>query len=260
MKHLAAISLLVGSALLGCNSNEDEVLGNLFFERGVEGGILISAENGKTEFVSNADRMETPFSPDATFFLPGVLIALSEKAVADEKETLSWDGEDRGLAEWNRDQSLESAYRFSCVWFFQEMAERVGRTRNVSQLKAMKYGNGNGGKDVTSFWSSGDLKITAKEQIAFLKSLRKETLPIPKAHQQLLKAWMAVRRTATYVLYGKTAWASHTPTRHGWNIGFVETKSKGTWYFALNLMLEQASQAAFRQEIVYEALHRKGII
>lgn len=71
---------------------------------------------------------------------------------------------------------------------------------------------------------------------------------------------MAARHGATFVLYAKTARAAHAPTRHGWNVGFVESKDKGTWFFALNITVEQTYQAAFRQEIVVEALKRTGII
>jgi beta-lactamase class D len=255
-----ALFLLSIVFLVGCHAEEDNSLGKLFFERSVEGGILISLVKGNTEYVYNADRMETPYSPDSTFYIIEALIALQEKVVADEKQPLPWDGEDRGLAEWNRDQTLETAYKYSCLWAGRQLAERIGLQRFSKNLKAANYGNGEAGKGLESFWLTGDLEITGRQQAAFLRSLYLEELPFNKTHQRTVKQWMIVRKTKTHTLYAKTAWASHSSDRHGWDIGFVETKNKGAWIFALNIKIEQAQEASFRQEIVDEALRLKGII
>ncbi len=252
------IFFLIVLIFAGCRSEEDLSLEKIFFERDAEGGIIISSLDGK-EFIYNNDHLETSYSPDSTFFLPTVLIALEDRVVTEEKNFFVWDDEDRGLAEWNKDQTLESAYKYSCVWVHQRLSQQIGISRYVAHLKAMKYGNGRIGSELSSFWTNGELKITARQQLEFLKSLYRETLPVGKIYQQKLKQMMIVKKTNKGTMYSKTAWASNSPTRHGWNIGFIETIEKRTWFFVLNMKIDNASKASFRQEIVLEALKEKGI-
>jgi beta-lactamase class D len=246
--------------LFGCREKEDEALETIFFERSVEGGILISALDEKIEFIFNKKRQETSYSPDATFYILSSIIALDEKLWVDEQQSIFWDGEDRGLAEWNRDQSLETAYKYSCLWANQKIIERIGISRFASILKKTEYGNGETGNNSLDFWLNGNLNINSRQQIDFLRRLYKGRLPFGKTAQQTVKRWMMVRKTNDYTLYSKTAWASHTTEQHGWNVGFIETQNRGTWFFALNMKIEQASLAPFRQEIIEEALRKKGII
>ena len=42
---------------------------------------------------------------------------------------LPWDGVRRPREEWNRDQDLRSAMKHSVVWYYQELARRVGPDR-----------------------------------------------------------------------------------------------------------------------------------
>ncbi len=255
-----AILLSIFVLLFGCREKEDDILGNLFFERSIEGGILISSIDGKTEYIYNKDRIETPYSPDATFYVLESIVALNDKIIPDEKQKLQWDGEDRGLIEWNRDQTLETAYKYSCLWANQQVADRIGLPRFSIALRSAKYGNAATGKSISSFWLNGKLTVSSRGQIDFLRKLYLEKLPFSAFSQKTVKSWMIVRKTKNYTLYAKTAWASHSVDQHGWNVGFVETPNRGTWIFSLNMKIEQTSEAPFRQEIVDEALRKKGII
>ncbi len=163
---LAAITFFANTA-----QAEDVGLKELFQSRKVEGTIVISSLDGATEYLSNKARSEKRFLPASTFKIPNTLIALDEGVVANAQEIFKWDGEDKGWAAWNKDQSIESAFPISCVWFYQELAKRVGNTTYLSHLEKLEYGNQMTGPNITTFWLEGDLRISAQEQIAFLKKL-----------------------------------------------------------------------------------------
>ncbi len=243
----------------GIVNAEDSGLEKLFSERNLEGTIVISSLDGMTEYLYNKNRSEKRFLPASTFKIPNTLIALDEGAIANEKEIIKWDGEDKGWDLWNKDQSLETAFPISCVWCYQELAKRVGNSEYLSHLDKMHYGNKMTGADVTTFWLEGDLKISAREQIDFLKKLYNDQLPYKKEHLTILKKIMVVDETPQYVLRAKTGWTMRIKHQIGWYVGYVE-KSGQVWFFATNIDIKNKSDSNYRKEIAMEALQAKGII
>jgi beta-lactamase class D len=253
---LILISIFLSAGIVNA---EDSCLEKLFSERNLEGTIVISSLDGMTEYLYNKNRSEKRFLPASTFKIPNTLIALDEGAIANEKEIIKWDGEDKGWDLWNKDQSLETAFPISCVWFYQELAKRVGNSEYLSHLDKMHYGNKMTGSDVTTFWLEGDLKISAREQIDFLKTLYNDQLPYKKEHLTILKKIMVVDETPQYVLRAKTGWTMRIKHQIGWYVGYVETSGQ-VWFFATNIDIKKKSDSNYRKEIAMEALQAKGII
>lgn len=198
------------------------------------------------------------FSPASTFKIPNTLIALDAKVV-DSKDTLfRWDGTDKGLQQWNSDQTLESALRVSCVWCYQEIARKVGKEKYESVLAQIDYGNQTVGSDVERFWLNGDLQISAAEEISFLRRLYDYELPFQQEHVDVLKDIMLIEENDQYSLYAKSGWATTTP-QVGWFVGFVE-KGTQTWFFAMNMQVDNREQVSLRQELTLSSLRALGII
>ncbi len=238
---------------------EDLDLGRLFSDRSSEGTIVLSSLDGSTTYIHNKKRAEKRLLPCSTFKIPNTLIALDEGAVTDEKEIFKWDGKDKGWHRWNKDQTIETAFPFSCVWFYQELAKRVGNEAYLTHFGKLNYGNEKTGPDLTTFWLDGDLRISPLEQIRFLKKLYREELPFKKRHIQLVKRLMIIEKTPQYTLRAKTGWAMRIKDQYGWYIGYVEADQK-VWFFAMNMDIEKNSDAAYRKEITMETLKVKGII
>ncbi len=234
-------------------------MSKIFTEREVKGTIIISALDSKTEFVYDKERAGKRFLPASTFKIPNTLIALEENAIDNEMEIIKWDGKDKGWSPWNKDQTLETAFPLSCVWFYQELAKRVGNMKYLYHLDKLNYGNKKTGPEVTTFWLDGELKISAREQIDFLKKLYKEELPYKKIYIQLLKHLMIVKKSPAYTIHAKTGWAMRIKKQIGWYVGYVET-DQNLWFFATNLDIAKKSDAAYREEITLEALKLKEII
>ncbi|MCP3942840.1 MAG: class D beta-lactamase [Desulfobacteraceae bacterium] len=254
------ILILLSSFLAVSVANaEDSGLGQLFRERNIKGTIIISSLGGETEYFYNRARATKRFLPASTFKIPNTLIALDEKIIVNEKQIIKWDGKDRGWSPWNQDQSLETAFPISCVWFYQELAKRIGNINYLSHLDRLNYGNKKTGPGVTTFWLEGELAISARGQIEFLKKFYKEDLPYKKSHLQLLKNIMIVEKKPRYIIRGKTGWAMHVKNQYGWYVGYVETDQK-VWFFAMNSDIGKKTDAVYRKEITMEALKVKGII
>lgn len=233
-------------------------IAKLFEAEQVVGTLVVASMDATILQVHNERRAAERFSPASTFKVPNTLIGLDAGVVDSRDSRFEWDGTDRGLAAWNRDQTLASAFASSCVWCYQEIARAVGRDRYVSALSAIAYGNQRIGDDVERFWLDGSLRVSALEQVGFLGKLAAYDLPFEKRVIDELRAIMLEERTPGYALYGKTGWTG--PELHtGWYVGFVET-GDDVWLFAMNMRMEEAAQAPLRRQLTLDALRAVGII
>lgn len=238
---------------------EDAELAKLFQERGVEGTIIIASLDSKTEYIHDDKRAEACLVTASTFKIPNSLIALEERVIKDEKEVIKWDGIDSGFAACNKDQNLQTAFSNSCVWFYQELARRIGAEKYKEHLKKLDYGNQKITPELTTFWLAGDLMITPREQIEFLKKLYTDKLPYRPDTVQTVKKIMINEQMADYTLRAKTGWAIQLQPQIGWFVGYIEAKGQ-VWFFATNIVVTKTSDLALRKGITMAALKAKGII
>jgi beta-lactamase class D len=238
---------------------DDQDIAKLYAQYGVEGTLIITSLNGQTSYVHNTKRAHQRFLPASTFKIPNTLIALDQGVIRDDKQIIPWDGQDKGLSIWNKDQTLSSAFQVSCIWCYQEFARQTGQETYLRYLSTLQYGNQKTGPNVTSFWLDGDLRISAHEQISFMRDLVDESLPFKKDHLKFLKRIMIEDHTPHYTLRAKSGWATRIPEQHGWYVGYIEVNNQ-TWLFANNIHINQSSDAKYRKKLVVEAFKAKGII
>ncbi len=219
--------------------------------------VVVSMKTGK-EHVYNEARSREEFLPASTFKIPNTLIALQEGALRDASEVIRWDGVDRGRAEWNRDQTLATAFRSSCVWFYRELARRVGREKYDRYLALMRYGNADAGGEADGFWLNGALRLSARGQVEFLKGIVAEKFPFDRKHYAALKEAMFVEKAGACSIYAKTGLAPDARPPVGWYAGYAETPDD-TWIFACNLEITGPGDARFRKEIVHRGLEELGV-
>jgi len=255
---ITAISIFISSAILA-GSNESPFLRDYMRDKNITGTVVIESLKTNKKFIYNEKRAAVRFAPASTFKIVNTLIALQENAVKDENEIIKWDGRVSEFADWNKDQSIKSAFGVSCVWFYQELARRVGGEAYVSYLKMMNYGDRKTGEHVDTFWLDGSLQISALEQIAVLKNIYNEKYSFDKKNYTVLEEVMIVDRTGDYIVRAKTGTAMRVKPVIGWYVGYIETKSD-VWFFACNIDMERPEQSKLRKEAVYRALKEAGII
>jgi beta-lactamase class D len=238
---------------------EDMEISKLFLEKGITGTIVISSLDGKTDYVYNDTFSQMRILPASTFKIPNTLIALEEGLIRSDSEVIKWDGIQREFPEWNKDQTLKTAFQYSCVWVYQLFAQKIGTEKYRHYVNTLDYGNKQIGNNVTTFWLEGPFGISAREQVSFLRKLILERLPFPKNNINLLKKIMIMEENADYIIRAKTGWTARVTPQYGWYVGYVENR-KSTWIFAANLKIRNQQDLALRKDLTFAALKVKKII
>lgn len=183
---IALIALLFTSTLLAQKSNKDSITVARIVTDHPSAFVMFDKQKQKY-FRFNKARCAERFSPASTFKIPNSLIGLESGVIADEDFTIKWDGIKRWNDEWNKDHTLATAIKYSVVPYYRELARRVGRKSMEKYLASLNYGNMVIGEKVDMFWLDSSLKISADEQVEFLKHLYDYKLPFSKRNIDLVK-------------------------------------------------------------------------
>lgn len=188
------------------------------------------------------------FSPCSTFKIPNSLIGLETRVIADTGFVIKYDSilhpkdsfqlANEPFKHWYEDLSLKRAIKYSCVWYYQELARRVGQEQMKKMVDALDYGNKDISSGLDTYWLCGSIQISINEQIEFLKKLYLNKLNgFSDKNINAVKSIMLYETTSDYRLYGKTGGGDCWDDKViGWYVGFVETES-GTKIFAVNIIV-----------------------
>jgi len=225
-----------------------------FEEFNAVGTIVLTDTRSKNVEILAHDtkRAKERFSPGSTFKIAHSLFALDSGIVKNEHQ-IKWDKKKRPVKAWNRDQTLETAVANSVVWVFEGFADKLGDKQELKYLSQLGYGNCQTGQK--PFWISGDLRISAYEQVEFLRGLHSESLPFKKTDQKLVRSVIKLETNEKWTLRGKTGWDG----KIGWFVGWVEV-SEGAVFFALNIDATKKSDLPAREKIVWNILSLVGVI
>lgn len=257
MPHLLLSFLFLGISALA--HADDIEIAQLFEKAGVDGTSVIESTATGQRYVHNDARADQAFTAASTFKVLNTLIALEEGAIAGADEIIPWDNTRYEIEDWNRDQTLKSAFRVSCVWCYQWLAQRVGAASYPRHIHRARYGRLQEPFNGTEFWLDGSLTISAEQQIDLLKRVVERSLPYRASSYDTLKTVMLTEASEDYRLYAKTGWAARSTPGTGWYIGYVEL-TEDTWLFALNIDTRGATDLPLRQQIALGALRAKGIL
>lgn len=185
------------------------------------------------------ERSRKRFTPFSTFKVPNSLIGLETGVIRDPVAVVRWDRARRPPADhwpegWKRDHSLRSAFKGSAVWFYQDLALKVGPEKMRSFLRRFEYGNQDTSGGIDQFWLASSLKISADEQVRFLRAFYDGKLGLSPRTNEIARDLFVYEKTPTYTLSAKTGSGPLGPGKAlGWFVGYVETRGN-VYFFAIN--------------------------
>lgn len=227
--------------------------------------VLLDDETG-TYTRHNAARARRRFPPCSTFKVPHTAILLESGTVAEATGgALPYDPALRQPPQWARDFDLAGAFKASALWYYRVQAQRLGMDEEARYVRRLGYGNmdTSGGLDGPDgpFWVDGSLRISADEQVQFLKRLRDGRLGVSPRTTALTREIMLADETRRWRLYAKTGACRPTGEQtSNWYVGFVE-KGAAAYYFALHIGADDYGRAfAERVSTTRRVLTSLGIL
>lgn len=227
----------------------------------VEGSFILYDQQNDKYILFNQEQTKQSFTPASTFKICNSLIGLETGVIKDENFIIPWDSVTRQNPNWNSDHDLITAFKNSTVWYYQELARRVGGRQMKYWLDKANYGNADTSGSIDKFWLSGGLRISPEQQIDFLKRLHDNELPFSQRSMDLVKNIMITKDTLGYLVRAKTGWGEQNNKNIGWYVGFVETKDN-VFYFANCIQSTDFNNNDFaksRIEITYLILNELNI-
>lgn len=227
---LPASYLLLALLLLTASCRETRITehtewGKLYEQYGIKDACFMLRDNNHESIhYYNKERCVQRFMPASTFKIFNSLVALETGVAPDERLLIKYDSTlaIKSRPEWQKDMDMREAMKVSCVWYYQEIARRVGAARMQHYLDTVKYGNMNMAGAVDMFWLNDTLKISADEQAGFIKRLYFAELPVSERSQRIVKNIMLREEAPGYKLYYKTGTGQIGDKYIYWVTGFAE--------------------------------------
>lgn len=208
-----------------------------YFE-GINGAAVIYNPTRNSYQIYNQELALTQRSPCSTFKIISSLIALENGIIEPDNSTRTWSGEIFWNEEWNRDIDFSDAFHASCVWYFREVIDEVGKDTMQEELKKLEYGNcdisdwagrlntNNNNPVLTGFWLESSLLISPKEQAEVMQRIFGDHSDYSeKTLEQLKQVMLLPEQNETDIsIYGKTGMGkAYGIVVDSWYTGFADT-------------------------------------
>lgn len=216
---------------------------------GLNGTAVIYDASARQYTVYNRNLALERRSPCSTFKIVSSLIGLEHGIIVPEESVRTWSGEVFWNEAWNRDIDFGEAFRASCVWYYRQVIDDIGKDRMQKELDRLLYGNrdisdwegrlntNNHNRALTGFWIESSLMISPKEQVEVLERIFGPNSDYSEKTQHELKQVMLVpeQESAGTSIYGKTGMGkAEGAVVDAWFSGFTEG-TEGNLYVCVHL-------------------------
>jgi beta-lactamase class D len=231
---LLFLSIALFTFISSCTVNKANIDNALkkYFDSAHVDGCFAMQNNATADITVYNMKLDTErVLPASTFKIVNSLVGLQTGKILDEKMVIKWDGVKRSNEDWNKDLTMEQAFKVSAVPYYQEVARRIGRDTMKLWVDSLHYGNMNIRGPIDSFWLNNTLKISPDEQLGLLYKLYFDKLPFDKRSQQIVRDVMLEENNTLYKLSYKTGWGFDEKNNSvGWVVGWIE-ENRHVYFF-----------------------------
>lgn len=215
-----------------------------YFEE-INGAAVIYDPTENCYQIYNQDLALTRRSPCSTFKIISSLIAMKNGIIEPEHSTRTWSGEVFWNEDWNKDIDFPNAFRVSCVWYFREVIDEIGKDTMQEELNNLQYGNcdisdwegslntNNSNPALTGFWIESSLLISPKEQVEVMERIFGDNTNYSEELRNGLKQVMLLSEPneSDISVYGKTGMGkNHGVVVDSWFTGFADNSEKRIYF------------------------------
>ena len=207
--------------------HEHKEWGKFYEEEGIKNaGIILRDQTHDAVHYYNLQQDTAHYLPASSFKILLSLVAVELGILQDDKFIIPFNGDSSGRADWDKDMNLREAFEVSSEPFFKEVARRIGKENLQHFLDTVRYGNKTIGDSVATCWTDNTLKISADEQVGFVRKMYFNQLPFTDRTQRIVRSLMLRENKNGQKLYYKTGWGENDSAKILWVVGFAEYEVK----------------------------------
>lgn len=195
--------------------------------------------------IYNQELALTRRSPCSTFKIISSLVALENGIIEPDHSTRTWSKEVFRNEDWNKDIDFSDAFHASCVWYFREVIDEIGKNTMQEELNNLQYGNcdisdwggelntNNNNPALTGFWIESSLLISPKEQVEVMEHIFGDDTNYSEKTREQLKQVMLLAdlKKPNMLIYGKTGMGkSYGIVVDAWFTGFADISEKRMYF------------------------------
>jgi beta-lactamase class D len=197
--------------------------------------LVVDAATGAT-LVRAGARCEAPLSPASTFKIPLSLIGF-DSGILRNGDQPAWPYKDEYQTwndDWKQTTTPRTWLRDSVVWYSQVLTRKLGDAKFQQYVNSLSYGNRDVSGGLTTAWLSSSLRISAVEQVAFVRRMIRRELPVSRSAIDRTMAIMPMASSGGWTISGKTGTGFHRrpdgtndPDRQvGWFVGWGQREGR----------------------------------
>jgi beta-lactamase class D len=224
-----------------------------------------------SDYVLEGSNLHGRHAPLSTFKIANLVIALESGVAVSLDDWRPWIPDKRPAEShwpeaWRQGQTLEQAFRRSAVWYFRDLALKIGSDTYRARLSEWGYGNATVPAGSDDFWLDDTLCISVGEQVDFLAKLVGGRLGVhPQTIAALDRASLS-GAAGTVTIHGKTGAGPDDPSNtdgafSGWYVGYLRREHGEPVVFALHVKGPSfRAIAEFRRAFALRLLTDMGLV
>lgn len=177
--------------------------------------VLMLDRGASVQGWSHALKATDAFLPCSTFKLPHALIALETGVITLRENRKRCDA--RECHSSHGEVDLAGAIRESCVSYFRQTARAIGAERMAAGLARLGYPATGTLEPLDGFWLTGGMRITAEQQLRWIRRFYTEALPVKAEHLAAVRAASLRAGAGDWIIQGKTGATGAGPS---WSVGW----------------------------------------
>ncbi len=193
--------------------------------------LVVDVATGAT-ILRAGDRCDAPLTPASTFKIPLSLIGF-DSGILQDADRPAWPYKAE-YQTWNDDWKVTTTprtwMRDSVVWYSQVLTRTLGDAKFQQYVNALGYGNRDVSGGLTTAWLSSSLRISAVEQVAFVRRMIRRELPVSRSAIDLTMAIMPKAPSGGWEISGKTGTGfqrrpdgtNDSDRQVGWFVGWAQ--------------------------------------
>ncbi|WP_046004014.1 penicillin-binding transpeptidase domain-containing protein [Pseudoalteromonas rubra] len=214
----------------------------------------------------NQPRAQQAYTPFSTYKIPNTLILLDTDTIKPGQgyqiDLQTYPAKSWWFDAWRADSiTPQAAFKYSALPLYQTWTNLLDKPTMQKYLDDFNYGNRDISGPHDKFWLNSSIKISAVEQVEFLRRLQAQAFKLKPATYQAFSKIFLQEQTANSKLYAKTGTGPVAKGKYvGWYVGMVENQ-QGRHYFAFNMDAKNFKEVVTtRVEIAKATLNKMGII